>query len=89
MAPPTPQYGGDPGMATLLAQLNNESQELLADTESDLARLARVKNNYRPSSVITSPVSNVFVSGPNHRGTVYPRAEAAPTSVIVRNVQAR
>ena len=91
MAPQT-QYG-DPGMATLLAQLNNESQELLADTESDLARLARVKNNYRPSSVITSP-GNVFVTGPNHRGTVYseaghPRAQAAPTSVIVRNVQAK
>ena len=82
------QYG-DPAMATLLAQLNNESQELLADTESDLARLTRVKNNYRPSSVITSP-GNVFVTGPNHRGTVYTdRSQAAPTSVIVRNVQAK
>ena len=91
MAPQT-QYG-DPGMATLLAQLNNESQELLADTESDLARLARVKNNYRPSSVITSP-GNVLVTGPNHWDTGYPepghlRAQAAPTSVIVRNVQAK
>ena len=90
MAPQT-QYG-DPGMASMLAQLNNESQELLADTESDLERLARVKNNYRPTgSVITSPV---FVTGPNHRGTVYTdpsytRSQAAPTSVIVRNVQAK
>ena len=84
----------DPSMASWLLQLNTESQELLADTENDLARLAAVKNNYRTNTVINNLDSGggggVVVTGPNHQGTVYSdQARAAPTSVIVRNVQAK
>ena len=68
-------------MAMMLQQLTNESNELLADSENDLYRLKQVTNNYRGSVIsppqqheATTPTAvhnNVYITGPNHRGTVY------------------
>ena len=93
------RYGDSGGehqsnMVNMLQQLSSESSELLAETQQDLARIERVKNNYRSSTVISGVSghntgvnqSSVFITGPNHRGTIYnQQSAAAPVrqSVIV------
>ena len=86
-------------MAAMLQQLSHESNELLADSENDVARFERLKNSYGRSSTVISngqaPIivngvnghmahgthGGVFVTGPNHRGTVYNSEQPTPAPV--------
>ena len=72
-------------MASILKQLSSESSELLLDSQVDMERLERVKNNFKTTIPIggdSLPVPGVTVTGPNHVENHYQQ------SVIVRNVQA-
>ena len=82
-----------PDMASILRQLTTESSELLLDSEVDLQRLERVKNNFKTTTLIsgeTFPAGGVTISGPNHTDiSQIPQPTPQPyQSVIVRNIQA-
>jgi len=73
-------------MASLLKQLTSESSELLQDSQVDLERLQRVKDNFKTTTLMNGdpkfPVGGVTISGPNHL------TSQQQQSVIVRNTQA-
>ena len=72
-------------MASILKQLSTESSELLLDSQVDMERLERVKNNFKTTIPVTGDslsVPGVTVTGPNHVESHYHQ------SVIVRNLQA-
>ena len=80
-----------PDMASILKQLTAESSELLLDSEVDLQRLERVKNNFKTTTLISGenfPVGAVTISGPNHTDTPHHPQPQHHQSVIVRNIQA-
>ena len=82
-----------PDMASILKQLTAESSELLLDSEVDLQRLERVKNNFKTTTLIGGEnfhAGGVPISGPNHT-ELPPQPLPLPhyqQSVIVRNIQA-
>ena len=87
---PTQHYQSQDDMASILKQLTTESSELLIDSQVDLERLERVKNNFKTTTLITGdnfPVAAVTVSGPNHMDS-HQQPQQQHQSVIVRNVQA-
>ena len=71
-------------MASILKQLSTESSELLLDSQVDMERLERVKNNFKTTIPVAGDslsVPGVTVTGPNHVESHYHQ------SVIVRNLQ--
>ena len=80
-----------PDMAAILKQLTTESSELLLDSEVDLQRLERVKNNFKTTTLISGESfqpGGVTISGPNHTGLPSQSPPHLQQSVIVRNLQA-